>query len=188
MRIAIVSMALVALCSFAGCMTRSPQPAAQIPATAPEDYRLGVGDVISIRVYGGEEDLTFGRIRLNDRGSLTLPFGDFTAFGRTTRELENEITGTLKGQYLLKPRVWVNVEDYRPFFMQGQVARPGAFPYQPGMTVDRAITIAGGFRDRAAKDKVFLVRDGDKEQKKIPISRASPIGPGDTIIVEESFF
>jgi polysaccharide export outer membrane protein len=154
----------------------------------PEDYKLGVGDVISIRVYGGEEDLTFSRIRLNDKGALTLPFGDFTAFGRTTRELESDITANLKGQYLLKPRVWVNIEDYRPFFMQGQVGRPGAYPYQPNLTVLRAITIAGGFRERASQEKIFIIRENDKSNTQLKVNMNSVVRPGDTIIVEESLF
>ena len=152
-----------------------------------EEYRLSTGDVISIRVYG-EEDLRFDRIRLSEYPTLTFPFGDLQVHGRTIKELESEITETLRGKVLVKPRVWVNIEEYRPYFMQGQVGRAGAFPYQPGMTVSRAIIVAGGFRDRAAKNRLYLVRDKDKTQAKIRVDPTTPIRPGDTIIVEESFF
>jgi polysaccharide export outer membrane protein len=184
-RILISSLVLVLL---SGCFNRPTQPIARQAAPAPEEYRLGVGDIISIRVFGGEEELNFPRIRLNDRGSLTLPFGDFTAYGHTTRELESAITGGVKGQYLLKPRVWVNIDEYRPFFVQGQVARPGAYPYQPGLNVSRAITIAGGLRERASRSNWFVLRENDPSSKPVKIDQNSVIGPGDTIIVEESFF
>jgi protein involved in polysaccharide export with SLBB domain len=183
-----ILISLLVLASLAGCFNRPTQPIARQAAPAPEEYRLGVGDIISIRVYGGDEDLTFGRIRLNDRGTLTLPFGDFTAYGQTTRQVEAAITGTLKGQYLLTPRVWVNIEEYRPFFVQGQIARPGAYPYQPGLNVSRAITIAGGLRERASKTGWFLVRENDKSSTPLRVDQNSVVGPGDTIIVEESFF
>lgn len=154
---------------------------------ANDEYRLATGDVISIRVYG-EEDLRFDRIRLNEVPTLTFPFGDLQVHGRTPKEVEAAITKTLQGRLLLKPRVWVNIEEYRPFFTQGQVARPGSYPYQPGLTVSRAIIIAGGFRERAAKNKIFLVRDKDKKETKIPVDPTTPVRPGDTVIVEESFF
>ena len=179
---------LIALFCLSGCLGRSATPVAPEPAAAAEEYVLGVGDVISIRVFGGEEDLRFDRVRLNDRATLTFPFGDFKAFGRTTRELESDITAELKGQFLLKPRVWVNIEEYRPFYMQGEIARPGAYPYQPGLTVRRAIIIAGGFRERAAKDKISVVREQDKTSTPVKVNLTSQVRPGDTITVEESFF
>jgi protein involved in polysaccharide export with SLBB domain len=183
-----ILISLLVLASLAGCFNRKAEPIARDTPAAPEEYRLGVGDIISIRVYGGEEDLTFPRIRLNDRGALTLPFGDFTAYGQTTRQLEAKITAGVKGQYLLNPRVWVNIEEYRPFYVQGQVARPGLFPYQPGMTVLRAITIAGGLRERASKSNWFVIRENDKSNRQVRVDQNSTVGPGDTIIVEESFF
>jgi len=180
---------MLAVCLLSGCnLFGKPESLPPQPIAQTEDYRLGIGDVISIRVYGGEDDVTFPRIRLNDRGAMTLPFGDFTAHGKTTRELETSITSELKGQFLLKPRVWVNIEEYRPFFMQGQIGRPGAYPYHPGMTVERAIIIAGGFRDRAAQKGLLMIREQDKTHTKIKVYANTPVGPGDTIIVEESFF
>ena len=183
-----VLLSLVAILCLSGCFGRPAVSVASDPVGASEEYKLGAGDVISIRVFGGDEDLRFDKVRLNDRGALTFPFGDFTAFGRTTRELESDITGTLKGQFLLKPRVWVNIEEYRPFYMQGEIGRPGAYPYQPGLTVRRAITIAGGFRERAAKEKIFVVREQDKTNTPVRVDLNTPVRPGDTITVEESFF
>lgn len=169
-----------------GCAT-GPVEAPQRLIDASQDYRLGAGDVIAVRVFGAEEDLSY-RLRLNERGNLTLPFGEFTVIGRTTRELEDAILAAAKSGYLAKPRVSVNIEEYRPYFVQGQVARPGQYNYQPYLNVQRAITIAGGFRERAAKDRIYLQREDGKSAKPIRVDPASSVRPGDTIIVEESFF
>ena len=148
----VVAILLIAT-SMAACVAQAPPPYSAAPAAtnvaATQDYRLGIGDIISIRVYGGEEEMRFERVRLNDRDALTLPFGRFQAYGQTTRELEAAILKSVQGRLLVNPRVWVNIDEYRPFFVQGQVARPGAYPYQPGLNVIRAVTIAGGFRERA---------------------------------------
>ena len=183
-----VAWVLLLSACLSACLGPAPQPVANQAPLAPEEYRLGIGDIISVRVYGGDEDLTFPRIRINDRGKLTFPFGEFTAYNQTTRELETAMAAALKGQYLLKPRVWVNIEEYRPFFMQGQVARPGAYPYQPGLSVLRAVTIAGGFRERASQQRIFLVKESDTSNKPVRVDMNSAVRPGDTIIVEESFF
>ena len=98
------------------------------------------------------------------------------------------MTKAMKGKFLRDPRVWINIDEYRPFFVQGQVQRPGAFPYQPGLNVNKAITIAGGFRERASKDKMFIVRENDKKNRPIRVDLNAYVGPGDTLTVEESFF
>lgn len=170
-----------------GCESAPPR-SQQTVATPQEEYRLAAGDVVSIRIYGGEEDISYPRIRLNQGGQITLPFAQITAAGRTTQELETTITESAKGKYLMKPRVWVNIEEYRPYFMQGQIGRPGAYPYQPGLNVRRAINIAGGFRDRAAKGKIFLLPENTTTSKPTRVELETPVRPGDTVIVEESFF
>jgi polysaccharide export outer membrane protein len=152
------------------------------------EYRLGTGDVISIRVYGGEEEIRLERIRLDDSGAITLPFGNFKARGATARELESVITESVRGRLLRNPRVGVTIDEYRPFFVEGQVQRPGAYPYQIGLNVRRAITIAGGFRERASLDKIFVYRDRDALNKPAKVDLNAPVGPGDTITVQESFF
>jgi protein involved in polysaccharide export with SLBB domain len=152
------------------------------------EYRLGTGDVISVRVYGAEEEIRLERVRLDDTGMITLPFGEFKARGATSRELERAITESVRGRVLRHPRVGVTIEEYRPFFVEGQVQRPGAYPYQIGLNVRRAITIAGGFRERASMDKIFVFRDSDASNKPAKVDLNAPVGPGDTITVQESFF
>ena len=158
------------------------------PIQTNEEYRLGVGDVISIRIYGGEEEIRMDRVRLNAPGTLTFQFGEFTAPGRTTRELEAAMVKAMRGTFLVNPKVWINIDEYRPFYVQGQVGRPGAFPYQPGLNVNKAVTVAGGFRERASKRRIFLVRENDKTNTRMHVDLHSPVGPGDTLTVEESFF
>lgn len=177
--------------SMAACVTAPPRYPAAPPAVntaANQEYRLGIGDIISIRVYGGDEEMRFERVRLNDRDALTLPFGKFQAYGQTTRELEAAILKSVQGRLLVNPRVWVNIDEYRPFFVQGQVARPGAYPYQPGLNVIRAVTIAGGFRERASQEKIFIVREEDKSGRPLKAELNTPVQPGDMVSVQESFF
>jgi polysaccharide export outer membrane protein len=181
---------LIAL-SIAGCVNPPPRQAAapaSANAAASQEYRLGIGDVISIRVYGGDEEMRFERVRLNDRDPLTLPFGQFKAYGQTTREIEAAILKSVQGRLLVNPRVWVNIDEYRPFFVQGQVARPGAYPFQPGLNVIKAVTIAGGFRERASQEKIFIVREGDKTGSPLKAELNTAVHPGDMVSVQESFF
>jgi protein involved in polysaccharide export with SLBB domain len=149
-------------------------------------YRLGSGDVVSISVVG-EDDLKRERVRLNDAGTIQFPVvGEIRAKGMTIGDLESSITSTLKGRYLVNPKVVVNIEEYRPFFINGEVGKPGGYPYVPGLTVLKAVTLAGGFKDRASKSKMFVVRDGESKRQKAEMD--NPIYPGDVLTIEESFF
>ena len=181
-----------ALFALSGCTTPvkppPPKPSAAQLYNAAGEYRLGVGDMISIRIYGAEEEIRLDRVRVNDPGVITFQFGEFTALGKTTRELEAAMVKAMKGGFLVNPRVWINIEEYRPFFVHGQVRRAGAYPYQPGLNVNRAIAIAGGFSDRASRQKIFLIRDQDRSNTLLHVDVNAPVGPGDTITVEESFF
>lgn len=152
-----------------------------------EQYRLAPGDVISIRVFG-EDDMTRDKIRLTDTTILSLPFGNLVARGLTVTELQKAVADGLRGGFLVDPRVSVTIDEYRPFFMQGQVQKPGGYPYQPGLNVRRAVSIAGGFRERASQSKIFVVRENDRTHTPVKVDLNSPIGPGDTVTVEESFF
>ena len=192
MRIIFVQFAVMLLLTACGAMFGEQTTLTSLPRSGPiapaQEYRLGTGDVISVRVYGGEEDIRLERIRLDDSGGLVLPFGDFKVHGRTTREVETAITDSVRGRLLRNPRVSVTIDEYRPFFVDGQVGRPGAYPYQPGLTVRKAVTIAGGFRERASLEKIFLMREPDRTHTPVKVDLNTPVGPGDTIVVQESFF
>jgi polysaccharide export outer membrane protein len=187
----IIAVQLLLLVFLTGCesLPARPRPASVAsPDVGTQEYRLGTGDVVSVRVYGGDEDLRLDRVRLDAAGTLILPFGDYKAHGRTTREVESAITESIRGRLLRNPRVSVTIDEYRPFFVDGQVGRPGAYPYQPGLTVRKAITIAGGLRERASLRKIFLLRENDRSNTPTNVDLNTPVGPGDTIDVEESMF
>ncbi len=151
-------------------------------------YQLGSGDIISIVVFG-EEDLKREKIRLTDAGTISYPvLGELKVLGRTVGELEKIITDGLQGRYLVNPRVSVSVDQYRPYFIHGQVKSGGGYPFQPGLTVRKAVSVAGGFTERASKEKIFVIRDKDKNPKPVKVELDTPILPGDIITVEESFF
>lgn len=150
-------------------------------------YRLGAGDIINISVYG-EEDLSRHHLRLPDSGVISYPFGEVYALGLRLVELGNKVADGLRGGYLINPRVSVSMEEYRPFFINGQVASPGAYPYQPGLSVRKAVSLAGGFKERASESNIYVVRETDDKHEQSKIALDGVVYPGDTITVEESFF
>lgn len=161
---------------------------AQAKADALSTYRLNSGDVISIRVFG-EDDFNREKIRLTDAGTVSFPMlGEIPMLGRTVGEIETLITDRLKGRYLVNPRVSVWIDEYRSFFVNGMVEKPGAYPFQPGLNVRKAVSIAGGFKERASVNKIFIVRDKDAAHQPAKVDLNADVGPGDTITVEESFF
>ena len=151
-------------------------------------YRLSTGDVISITVFG-EDDLKKEKTRLTDAGTISYPvLGEIQVRGKTVGELEKILTDGLRGSYLVNPRVAVTIDEYRPYFINGQVANNGSFPYQPGLTVRKAVSIAGGFKERASLSKITIVRDGDATNTSVKVDLNAPVQPGDIITVGESFF
>ncbi|MDD2684789.1 MAG: polysaccharide export protein [Gallionella sp.] len=153
----------------------------------PSGYRLGAGDVLTIRVYG-EDDLTREKLRLPDSGVVSFPFGDLMALGMTVSNFEAKIADGLRGRFLVNPRVSISIEEYRPFFIYGQVEKPGGYPFQPGLNVRKAVSLAGGFKERASLSKIFVVREGGMGNRAEKIDLNTSVWPGDTVTVEESFF
>src|SRR5690349_2965637 len=98
-------------------------------------YKLGSGDTISVRVLG-EDDLRREKVRLSDAGTISFPIlGEIRVKGLTAGAVEDHITRGLKGRYLVNPQVTVSIDEYRPFFVNGMVEKPGGYPFSPGMTV-----------------------------------------------------
>lgn len=151
-------------------------------------YKLAAGDVITVRVFG-EDDLSREKIRLSDAGTIPYPvLGEVKALGLTIGEIERSITVGLTGRYLVNPRVSVTIDEYRPFYINGMVEKPGAYPFQPGLTVLKASSLAGGFKERASFSKITIIREGDSKSQPQKAEINTPVKPGDTIFVEESFF
>jgi len=172
----------------AGGTAASPADAAPVAGQGLSTYRLAAGDVISVRVFN-EPEFTQERVRLTDAGTMSFPIlGELQVLGRTVGEIEAMITQRLRGRILVNPQVTVLMEQYRPFFINGMVERPGAYPFVPGLNVRKAASIAGGFRERASMNRIFVVRERgtDKDRQRVVLD--TEIGPGDTITVEESFF
>ena len=155
-------------------------------------YELGAGDLISISVYD-EPDLSIEEVRIGQSGSVSFPLlGEITVAGLSPEEFEDRIIAGLKGPYLINPSVTVSVVEYRPFYVTGEVEKPGSYPFHPGLTIDKAISVAGGFTERASKSKIYVIHDdapvASKDDKKISVELADVVKPGDVITVEQSFF
>jgi polysaccharide export outer membrane protein len=151
-------------------------------------YKLGSGDMISIRVLG-EDDLKRERVRLSDAGTLSFPvLGEIRVKGMTVGALEDYITRGLKGRYLLNPQVTISIDEYRNYFVNGMVEKPGGYAFAPGLTVRKAISVAGGFKERASREKINIIRDDDPTQTPRKVDMNTAVRPGDILTIEESFF
>ncbi len=156
-------------------------------AEGSSTYKLASGDVIRINVFG-EPDLSFEELRLTDAGTFSYPFiGELRAKGKTASEIEQMLVDQLKGEYLINPRVSVSVLTYREFFISGEVKEPGGYPYQPGLTLRRAVALAGGLTERASTKRINLIRD-QQSDKPISATLDTVVAPGDTITIDQGFF
>ena len=156
------------------------------PASAA--YQLGAGDQIKITTFG-EPALT-GEIRVDDSGHVALPLaGDIAAAGLAPAQLATNIAGVLKKSGLYRdPKVSVEVTNYRPFFVLGEVAKPGQYAYQPGMTALTAVAIAGGFTYRAVTQEFSVVRSLPAGAVEGRADRQTLMTPNDVLTVYERVF
>jgi len=153
---------------------------------AQESYILGAGDKVAIQVFG-QGDLSIETL-LGNSGKINYPFlGEITVSGLTIKQVEQLIELGLKGDYLVSPNVNVQVVEYRPFYIHGEVKKPGGYPYHPGMTVNQAVALAGGLTERADDNKISLFKEGDKSNKQ-KSSLNYKVNAGDTITIEQRFF
>jgi len=176
-----------ALLSFAGIwMTLLLLAVSPAVAQQDLDYRLGSGDQLRITVFG-HPDLS-GEFEVGSDGRVALPLiGEVRAVQLTLKELENAITAKLKPDYLKNPQLSVEVLDYRPFYIIGEVKNPGSYPYVGGMRVVNAVAMAGGFTYRARERELLITRaagDGEKET----VGQEALVLPGDVIEVPERYF
>lgn len=159
----------------------------QARAQNSQAYRLGSGDKIRVTVFN-ETDLS-GDFDVNDQGSVSLPLiGNVAVAGKTVNEAEATITQKYGANYLVNPRVTVEVLNYRPFFILGEVKNPGSYPYVSGMTVVNAVALAGGYTSRANKERIYIKHGNDQTAKEQQVQEDSPVSPGDIIRVPERFF
>lgn len=193
MRNWVVACGLAALLAACGGGSAPPAPVPTPPAAtaaAPESvtssYRLASGDRVRVTVFR-HEDLS-GEFALDGAGNFAMPLiGEVQAYGLTTRELESRLQQKLSDGYLVEPQVAVEVLNYRPFYILGEVRAPGAYPYVNGMTVLNAVALAGGFSYRAKQDE-FLLQRGGSNAGSTEVAGDSALLPGDIITVQERFF
>lgn len=152
-----------------------------------KEYHLGPGDKIKVTVYG-HEDLS-GNFEIDGAGRLSLPLIPYVnATGLTEMELEKSITKKLKPDYLINPRVSIEILSYRPFYIIGEVKNPGSYAYVNGMAVVNAVAVAGGYTYRAKSSGVTVIRENDPKRKKKEVNQNTKIFPGDIIEVPERWF
>jgi len=155
--------------------------------TVDNDFKLGAGDRVQIIVYG-EEDLSIESLFINSNGAFDYPYlGRLSALNKTPEQLKNEITNGLKGDYLISPKVSVNIVEFRSIYINGEVKKPGGYEYQPGLTVDKAIALAGGFTDRASREKIYK-SESKSHHDKSKVQLTTKVSPGEIIVVEQTFF
>lgn len=165
----------------------SPRPPAAATAADLSAYRLGIGDKVRVDVFG-EADLTL-EIFVDGTGHISYPLlGPVQARLRTAAELETAIRSGLAAGYLKDPDVRVTVVQYRPFYTIGQVRKPGAYPYVIGLTVEKALAIAGGLTNLASTRQLFLLREDATQSRRIKVGLDAIVLPGDTLLVEEGLF
>ncbi|MBO6555182.1 MAG: polysaccharide export protein [Pseudomonadales bacterium] len=154
-------------------------------SNADNTYRLGPGDEIKIQVYE-ESDLSMS-LRLDQSGTFDYPYlGTVSAKGKTLNQLKTEITDGLLQDILVSPSVNVSMVTYRDFYIGGEVKSSGGYPYQPGLTVKQAITLAGGLTEWASSSKFEILREGSKRPESA--NNATLVYPGDTITILEGLF
>jgi polysaccharide export outer membrane protein len=157
--------------------------AAPVAATHDAPYHLDAGDKLRVVVFG-QEGLT-NTYAIDAGGAITMPLiGAVPARGKTPAGLAAEISAKLRNGYIRDPSVAVEVESYRPFFILGEVAAPGQYPYVPNMSVESAVAIAGGFSPRAKRDSVTLTHNASR----FIVPLGTQLGPGDTVLVGERWF
>ncbi|MEQ1784064.1 MAG: polysaccharide biosynthesis/export family protein [Hyphomonadaceae bacterium] len=179
----------VAALAITACATEPlPVGTGDFAVETGHEYKLGPGDRVRVNVYG-EETLS-GEFLVSNRGSVALPLvGDVKAGGLSVEGLEQSVQEKLVATDMVRtPRVAIDVVSYRPFYILGEIDKPGQYPYAIGMTVTKAVATAGGFTYRANSRVVYVTREGAANETPLTVTAATWIGPGDTVRVGERTF
>jgi len=170
-------------------LNAAPAHAQQPPPAAAQDgdYLLGSSDKVRVTVYG--EPTLSGEFFVTGSGMVSLPLiGEVKAAGLSLRQFQDAVQKSLSDGYLKEPRVSAEVLTFRPFYILGEVTKPGTYPYTSGLTVMNAVATAGGYTYRADKKQVFVKRNGATDETKLELTPSVTVAPGDTIRIGERFF
>lgn len=151
-------------------------------------YRLGTGDKLRVTVFN-EPDLS-GEFEIDSQGYVRLPLiGQVVAAGLSTYGLESRVAdGFVQGGYLVNPRVNVEVTTYRPFYIIGEVAKPGEYPYVNAMTAQNAVALAGGYTEYASESELYVRHQGERKEHEVAADESTRILPGDVLRVERTSY
>lgn len=163
--------------------------ATEAAASADTEYKLSAGDKLRVSVFG--EDTLTGDYIITSSGNLTFPLiGNLAASGQTVEQLQAAIARSLADGYVRDPRVTIQVISFRPFYILGEVNRPGEYPVSTGLTLEQAVASAGGYTYRANTKRAYLKRANDSEAELVDVRGNRPIiiRAGDTIRIRERHF
>jgi polysaccharide export outer membrane protein len=175
----------------AATTTVAPVPVVAAPRGMPRpeglQYRLGIRDKVRVIVFN-EQSLS-GEFFVNDAGRVSLPLiGEVQAAGLTVQDFQTAVETEFRKGYLREPRVSAEVLTYRPFYILGEVNKPGEYPFTNGLNVLNAVATAGGFTYRAQTKRVYIRRAGETKEQSYSVTSELAVAPGDTIRVGERFF
>jgi protein involved in polysaccharide export with SLBB domain len=178
---------VLAIAGFSAGLSFQASAQTSSSSSSADGYVLGPNDRIRLKVYG-EPDIT-GEYEISNSGQVSIPLaGHIKAAGATTRQLEKSIASALAKGIVRDPRVNVEIAQYRPYYILGEVKKSGEYPYRNGLTVMDAVASAGGFTYRANENKVFLRRAGAGAEETYPLDAPVPVYPGDNIRIPERYF
>lgn len=189
-----LAMLALAVCVMVGATSGEARAQQAVtsgaPASAPAqpaDYVLGSADKVRVTVYG--EPSLSGEFFISGSGVMSLPLiGEIKAGGMTLGQFQGAVQKALSDGYLKDPRVSAEVLTFRPFYILGEVEKPGTYPYTAGLTVLNAVATAGGFTYRADKKSVWIKHNGETTEQKSELTPSIVVAPGDTIRLGERFF
>lgn len=179
---------LAALCSACVSGALPPSAASELAGTGIQQYKLGPGDKLRVITFG-HQDLS-SEFMVSDGGEIAFPLvGQIKAAGLTSDQMQAAIANALKsGGFVINPNVSAEVIQYRPFYILGEVQKPGSYPYSAGLTAMSAIATAGGLTYRANRRKIYVRRADSTKEVELSVTAATPVMPGDTIRIGERIF
>jgi polysaccharide export outer membrane protein len=187
MKACLIALAALVCIYSAPAMAADSQPAPTAGAAVDDSYRLGPDDKVRIMTFG--EDALSGEFTVSGKGTISLPLiGEIKAVGLNTTELQAAIEHDYREGYLRDPKVSVEIITFRPYYILGEVTRPGEYPYTNGLTALNAVATANGFTYRADMHHVFIKHAGETKETRYDLTSSTPVAPGDTIRIKERLF